>query len=115
MKKLFLFIFISLISNSSYASDFTTLYVILFAIFMSMLLTITAIFSVIFVSKKAYVDKSPAKIVNIAFILIMIGTFAIFSESSHMGDGDLIFSLLSLIVPGVIAILPPLVQYRSSK
>ncbi len=96
------------------ASDFTALIVIGIAILIALALLVLAFVSIGRVMSKVYVKKNPGTLVGSAGVLLAVGTISLLSEASHMGTEDFAFFLAVMLIPGALAIIPPLVQHYSA-
>jgi len=101
--------------HAAYASDFQILVVFFVGIGISGILIVQALIGIIFVVNQRYVTRQPNLFASFGAALVFIGVVVVSSEARHLSAGDLTGMLATILVPGAIAIIPPLVQHAWGK
>ena len=99
----------------AHASDFYALIVVFVAFGISGVLTIQALVGIVLVINKRYATKDPTLFIGIAVVFLLIGAFVVLDEAAHLNSEDLTVLFAAMIIPGTVAILPPLIQRARSK
>ena len=106
---------ITAVPGQALASDFYALIVVFIAFGIAGVLVVQALIGIVLVIDKRYVSRDPALFISVAVVVLLIGAVIVLDEAAHLSAEDLVILFAAMLVPGAIAILPPLIQRARSR
>ena len=97
------------------ASDFYALIVVFVAFGISGVLCIQALIGIVLVMDGRYRAKDPVVFICVAMALFLVGSLMVLDEAGHLEAEDLSILFSALVIPAMVAIVPPLLQRGRGK